>query len=48
MLHQSGIPPKNGGIAAHSRCFESNGFGELDCNQTTNTAFGALSAALLF
>lgn len=31
-----------------SRCFESNGVGELDCNQTNNTAFGALSGALLF
>jgi hypothetical protein len=30
-----------------SRCFETNGVGELDCNNTKNTAFGALSAALL-
>jgi hypothetical protein len=33
--------------ASDSRCFETNGVGELDCNNTKNTAFGALSAALL-
>jgi hypothetical protein len=31
-----------------SRCFESSGFGELDCNNTDSTSFAALSGALFF
>ena len=31
-----------------SRCFESNGFGELDCNQTNSTAFAAVSGGIFF
>jgi hypothetical protein len=31
-----------------SRCFESNGIGELDCNQTDSTAFAAVSGGIFF